>query len=395
MSRAPGHLPGRAPPRGGRARAWRRGSRSSGSRGSRRAGARPGRARRPPAPGPSRARWFSPRRGARGGRSATCPALASRSAATPSSSASRSHARRRAPYSVAASVRVRRSARRERRASRGSAAAGSRATCRGRRRRLPSTRGRGELVHDPAGDARGQLLGVAARGQRTVTHSPSRPSRRARRDTAPPSAALEEGRSRSARRTRAPRRCPGPRGAELGEPPDDRRDVAAPRRYDGADIGASVGGQLDGVARLQGEDAHGARPLARDDAVAVDRHRQHQPVVVVGVLADQVDPPRRPVPGTGLRARGVGAPRAALRGAGRAHRLASTCSGVQAAGRLVQRRRTVTGSIAPSLDRPAGERVRSRARDQVGLPCQRPMFSTSVRDGRGGEERWEWNTASS
>ena len=34
-------------------------------------------------------------------------------------------------------------------------------------------------------------------------------------------------------------------------------------------------------------------------------------------------------------------------------------------------------------------------RIRYGRPCQRPMFSTSVREGRGGEDGCEWKTASS
>ena len=56
---------------------------------------------------------------------------------------------------------------------------------------------------------------------------------------------------------------------------------------------------------------------------------------------------------------------------------------------------TASGSIRPSsIVQPASASEPSE-RIRYGLPCQRPMFSTSVREGRGGEERCEWKTASS
>ena len=58
-------------------------------------------------------------------------------------------------------------------------------------------------------------------------------------------------------------------------------------------------------------------------------------------------------------------------------------------------RSTASGSIRPSsIVQPASASEPSE-RIRYGLPCQRPMFSTSVREGRGGEERCEWKTASS
>ena len=56
---------------------------------------------------------------------------------------------------------------------------------------------------------------------------------------------------------------------------------------------------------------------------------------------------------------------------------------------------TASGAILPSsIVQPASESEPSE-RIRYGLPCQRPMFSTSVREGRGGDERCEWKTASS
>src|SRR5205807_1262479 len=60
-------------------------------------------------------------------------------------------------------------------------------------------------------------------------------------------------------------------------------------------------------------------------------------------------------------------------------------------------RQVVTSSsvIRPSSIRKAARSLLRSDRITYGLRSHRPMFSTSVRDGRGGEAMCEWNTASS
>ena len=68
-------------------------------------------------------------------------------------------------------------------------------------------------------------------------------------------------------------------------------DEASPRRFGGAGIGAAVGGDVDEPLELARPDPHpprGHSPV-RDDAVAIDGEWQHEPVVVVGVVAHEVD----------------------------------------------------------------------------------------------------------
>jgi hypothetical protein len=56
---------------------------------------------------------------------------------------------------------------------------------------------------------------------------------------------------------------------------------------------------------------------------------------------------------------------------------------------------TVSDSIRPSRMRQAASSPVRTVRITYGRPSQSPMFSTSVREGRGGLERCEWKTASS
>ena len=83
-----------------------------------------------------------------------------------------------------------------------------------------------------------------------------------------------------------------PRAAKLVH---DGRHEPPPDRLDGLEV-ASVNGKLDRLAELERLHPNRRRRAGRDDALAIDCDRKHEPVVVVRVVADQVDAAGRPIP---------------------------------------------------------------------------------------------------
>ena len=141
-----------------------------------------------------------------------------------------------------------------------------------------ATRDRGQLIHDPAGDARRKLLGALA-GEGEL-----RRRQFEARDVA------QRERERHLQRGR--RREPGADGDRRRDPsihPDVRPALLAEHRAQGVDVAVRAGVPVEPV---DFDDV--VRPRRRvHDALEVDRHRQDKAVVVVGVVADQVDAARR------------------------------------------------------------------------------------------------------
>ncbi len=162
--------------------------------------------------------------------------------------------------------------------------------------------GDGQLVHDAAGHAGELVLGLlrqpgrAPRIPRQIGDGAEGPSdgNLERRRRGQPGAGRHLARDREVRATE--------RVARPEHRPRDAGDVAEPSAAGTAPVGLGRGAalqvverQLARLAELGGVGAQHAI-LARnkgDGDVAINRHRQDETVVVVGVLADQVDPAGR------------------------------------------------------------------------------------------------------
>ena len=153
-----------------------------------------------------------------------------------------------------------------------------------------ATAGDGHLVHGPAGDAEaGELRPAAGGGDVQRWHLPVR-GRRQRHGEAD----LERCRGREAG---ALRKVPGDSRSEAGEGAPESGELrghgpgeAGPGRVSGR--GSDWEGRRRLVARRgKGQDA--APGVGGNDHLAVDRRREAEPVVVVGVFAQDVHAPRR------------------------------------------------------------------------------------------------------
>ena len=159
---------------------------------------------------------------------------------------------------------------------------------------------RRELVHDPAGHAGGEDLGL----ERSPGDLPPIGELQA--------GGLGQGAGSSATESAVLDERPEPVGtvdvtvaveadrlaAPVGERAQHPGDEPPPGRLDPRRVLAPVGGEVDRARHFAGPHRHPApRPgAARDHALAVDREREAEAVVVVRVVADEVDPSRRPEP---------------------------------------------------------------------------------------------------
>ena len=136
----------------------------------------------------------------------------------------------------------------------------------------------GELIHDPAGDARRKLLGALA-GEGELR----------RRQLEVRDVAQRERERHLQRRRRREPGADGNRRRDLSVHPDVRPAVLAEHGAQGVDVAVRAGVPVEPV---DFDDVVCPRRRVHD-ALEVDRHRQDQSVVVVGVVADQVDAARR------------------------------------------------------------------------------------------------------
>ena len=233
------------------------------------------------------------------GSSATCSIVASRSVATPMRAAAASHAARRSAYALVFEPALEPAVDHERprpTPGAGPASIVERAAVE-QQRVAGAAAHRRELVHHPARHAARELLDLL-RGER---------ERRSGRARAPATvaAAIASATANAALDDRPEpigtvdviaASKPDRRAAVRREHVEHRRDGASPRRSTGA-RGRAVGRQLDRRRRGRAErtttrpSVAGRKPITH---VAVDRDRQAEPVLVVGVVADEVDPPGRP-----------------------------------------------------------------------------------------------------
>ena len=296
------------------------------------------------------------------GSSATCSIVASRSVSTPRRAAAASHAARRSrvrarlePALEAAVDHEDLDGRRERnRRDR------ERAAVEQERVTRPAAHRR-ELVHHAARHAAGELLGFLARRARASVGSSVEA-----RDRAATSASgdLERRARRQPRSDRHGRRDLGVEADRApgrgGRAPRARRRRCDPTRGSTSAIAAEPSAAMLDDARERRRSARRARPSVRapeaDAHLAVDRDRQAEARLVVGVIADQVDPsgrPHEPVDGTERSVR-----KRALRASGRA-----PVAAVPLAAKSDPRR--TRGWTAAELDRP-GQGV-------VGCAARRPQ----------------------
>ena len=152
---------------------------------------------------------------------------------------------------------------------------------------------RGELIHQAAHDSDVAVLGPLGDPGQVERVDP----RTVRPGQGPGRGQLERGRRRQARRDRdrARQHTVEPAGRETGGRHLERRPghVVDPRPGGGADVVEVELGPLAG--RGQGEPDPSVRSRsAGDPDLEVDRNREHEPEVVIGVLADEIDPPRCP-----------------------------------------------------------------------------------------------------
>ena len=233
------------------------------------------------------------------GSSATCSSVASRSAGTPMRSAAAAHARGAArAYALSSSRRAMpavhhedRDARRERdRLDREAPAV--------EQQRVAGAPEHGRhLVHHPARHTGTRLLGLLrddasatpaempVAGRRRCAHDGRDLERRARRQAR----ADRHGRVTAA--SNPPRCRPG------RENPPMPRERAPHARLDRARVRRRRRPGSRRCRRASSECAHDEPVVARpdaDDDLAVDRHREAEPVLVVGVVTDQVAPGRAP-----------------------------------------------------------------------------------------------------
>ncbi len=167
-----------------------------------------------------------------------------------------------------------------------------------------TTRGAGELIHDPAVDAEEVALGALGQGRQ----------RRRRHEAL--AGEQGHGRRQLQRRNRAEAGGGWDGGVDdaieatdrergLAQRPGHAGDVVAPRGAPGHGAARPapatpadqfVDPELGPLGRLQRRDAH--QPVASraggDPGVELDRRGHDEPVVVVGVVADQVHPAGRP-----------------------------------------------------------------------------------------------------
>ena len=155
--------------------------------------------------------------------------------------------------------------------------------------------GRDELVHDPTGQPDDLVLDLLAEtgdGDRRPPQAGAVEQTRDRGD-------FERGRRREAGTGGNVSVDSGPPTTAghptAGEQPDHAREVPSPRHHR-----ARIGGRIDHhLAETHRHNLDCPRRLVavvahRDRGIERQRHRQGEPVVVVGVLTDQVDPARRP-----------------------------------------------------------------------------------------------------
>ena len=174
-------------------------------------------------------------------------------------------------------------------------------------RPIGAARGTGELIHDPAVDAEEVALGALGQGRQRRRRHEALAGEQGhgrgqlqRRDRAEAGAAVG-WRSRRRHRSHGPgarlRAATRPcrrRSRSIVARRGHRARARRPRRPAAHD--EFVDPELGPLGRLQRHDAH--QPVASraggDPGVQLDRRRQDQPVVVVGVIADQVHPARGP-----------------------------------------------------------------------------------------------------
>ena len=272
-------------------------SRRAGWRGSRAAAGRARTGRRAAARPRSRARARSRRRrDARAGQSRTWSGVASRSRRDPERGGDASRTRRvRSRTRSRRACAARRSARRAPRATAGS---GSASTGEGaavdEQRVAGLSEQRGELVHEPAGHTGGRGLGRRTRPAATSTRSSGVAAEREGQATASAGARREPGPDRHGRARRRGRPVPpsSPRSWRA------RTTPATNRPHAGSTVeGSVVPSTATATSPASWADAArtacaiGRRPDP-DRTGAVDRQRQDEPVVVVGVVAHEVDPSR-------------------------------------------------------------------------------------------------------